>query len=244
MLGYPLAGSGIAASSINGRFKFVRKLLRCSLLKSESVSIGLEQPIRVSKRWLKNQCVSVQGCTIGGHAAYSDDLLEILNRQEVRTIQIIRDPRDIVLSYAKWISSREDEYWHQSLNPLSEEERIVHLIKGFNCKGGNFDSLATVLDRSFGWLHQPDVLVVRFENLVGTNGGGTNEAQFDELVRVVNWLGTKDANIKWVQKSLFGGTKTFRAGQIGAWRNSFTPEHLRVFQEVVGQTRIHEWGYE
>jgi len=243
-LGFPLAGSGIAASSINGNFKFVRKLVRGPLLNHSSVNIGLEQPIQVSNWWLNNQFDKSAGCTIGGHAAYSKDFLEILLRQKVRTILMVRDPRDIVVSYARWIDTRRDEYWQKCLAPLSLEDRMFSIIQGFEGSAGRFDSLATVLDRASGWLHQPEVLVVRFENLVGENGGGTNQAQLNELVRVVNWLGVTDVDIESVQNSLFGGTKTFHSGQVGAWQNSFTPEVLKVFEEVVGQARMQEWSYE
>lgn len=244
MLGYPLAGSGIAASSINGNFKFVRKLLRGSLSSGASANIGLEQPIRVSKRWLNSQFDGAKRCAIGGHAAYSEDLLEILHKQKVRTVLIVRDPRDIVVSYARWIDTCRDEYWKQSLAPRPLEDRMLSLIQGFETEAGRFDSIATVLDRASGWLHQPDVLVVRFEKLVGKNGGGTNEDQFNELTRVVNWLGVKDIDIGLIQNTLFGGTKTFRTGQVGGWRSDFTDEHLSVFEEVVGKVRMQEWGYE
>lgn len=243
MLGYPLAGSGIAASTINGNFRLVRKLIRGSLSKQTSINVGLEQEVQISKWWLNRQFDNAEGCVIGGHAAYSEGLLEILRGHETRTIVITRDPRDIVMSYARWIDTRRDEYWQKSLAPLSEEDRISSLIQGFESKVGYFDSLATVLDRASGWLHQPEVLVVRFENLVGKDGGGTNEAQFDEIMRVVKWLGVTGADIERIQKTLFGGTKTFHTGQVGAWRDGFTPEHLRIFQDVVGQARMQEWGY-
>lgn len=246
MLGYPIAGSGIAASLVNGRFKVVRKLIRGPRLNQVSVNVGLEQPVNVSEKWLENHFHTVHGHTIGGHAAYSDTLLEILRRQDIRTIQIIRDPRDIALSYARWISTRRDEYWHETLNALTEEERIGQLIKGFKSKVGNFDSLATVLDRSQGWLNHPDVLVIRFEHLVGEQGGGDRAAQLKEIEKVVNWLGISnvETNIEQLASQLFGGTKTFNTGQVGKWRKVFTPAHLSDFQKVVGPARMQEWGYE
>lgn len=48
---------------------------------------------------------------------------------------------------------------------------------------------------------------------------------------------------KELQKKLFGHSKTFRRGQIGAWKTTFEQEHIDAFKQVFGQELI-EMGYE
>ena len=46
-----------------------------------------------------------------------------------------------------------------------------------------------------------------------------------------------------IANQLFGGTATFRKGQIGAWKKEFTQEQKELFKEHAGQLLI-DLGYE
>ena len=55
-----------------------------------------------------------------------------------------------------------------------------------------------------------------------------------------------DLSLQQVQEiadTLFGDTVTFRKGQIGSWRDLFTPFHKALFKEVMGEELIR-LGYE
>ncbi|MEQ1837226.1 MAG: oligosaccharide flippase family protein [Candidatus Nitrotoga sp.] len=242
-LGIQEEGVGIAASSIVGKYFLVRSLLRGAWLDKSPVLIGTDIPVSVSRIWIKRSFSKLDNTCISGHAAYSDQLVDTLREQQIKIIQIVRDPRDIVVSLAYWIESQPKYYAYAGLVKLNLQERMQAIITGFNSNGVRIESMATVLDRSFGWITKPkDILVVRFENLVGSRGGGTDEAQREEIEKVGKWLGEDSIQVDAICERLFGGTKTFRAGGVGAWKNEFSPETKKLFDEVVGE-RLYHWGY-
>ena len=87
--------------------------------------------------------------------------------------------------------------------------------------------------------------MVKFEELVGPMGGGSEEAQRDAVARVAEHLEVPldDRKLRAVQSDLFGSGRTFRKGQAGGWRREFSEEHKRATKEVAGDLLV-ELGYE
>jgi hypothetical protein len=87
--------------------------------------------------------------------------------------------------------------------------------------------------------------MVRFEDLVGPEGGGSEEAQRLAVGRVAKHLGVpvEERTIGLVGEKLFGAGRTFRRGQIGSWREEFTAEHERALEEAAGPL-LAELGYQ
>ena len=86
---------------------------------------------------------------------------------------------------------------------------------------------------------------MKFEDLVGPKGGGSAEAQRRAVGRVAEHVGAPagERAMRLVAEGLFGEGRTFRKGQIGGWREEFSPEHVRAAREVAG-TLLVELGYE
>jgi hypothetical protein len=243
ILGIPETGTGIAASSIVGSHFLVRSLVRGAWFDKSPVLIGTDIPVSVSRTWIKRLLRKSGNTCLTGHAAYSDQLMDSLRDQQIKVIQIVRDPRDVVVSLAYWIEKQPHYYAYAGLVHLNIQERMQAIITGFQSGEVRIESMATVLDRSFGWITRPhDVLVVRFENLVGSHGGGTDEAQHREIAKIAGWVGKEIGNPNSISEQLFGGTKTFRRGGIGAWETEFSAETKKLFDEVVGERLLH-WGY-
>lgn len=236
-------GLGLATSLLVGRHYWMRRVIRGPRFAADPVPVGLDMGVNVGARWLRHRLRRAGGRYFTGHAAFSDRLLQILRAEGVRPIQIVRDPRDIAVSYAHWIVSRPDFYAHPRLAELTTQERIQAIIRGWRDRRLHFESLATVLDRSYGWITRPDdVLVVRFEDLVGSRGGGDATAQNEALRAVASWCGLDPTRIPDVAEHAFGQSKTFRKGEIGGWRSEFSDETAELFERVVGP-RLAHWGY-
>jgi len=244
LMGVPFAEFGISAASLVSSYYPVRRIVRGPRWEKSPVNIGLEIPVNVGKYWVVKKIRHCYGKCFGGHAAYSDHLLSILRAGGVRPLQIIRDPRDIVCSFVHWVVNRPDYYAYKTFSTLSIEERMLAVINGIEGDGLYFESIATVLDRSYGWITRPaEVLVVRFEDLVGAQGGGDADAQKKAVGGVAEWVGVRNVDIERIAKSLFGGTATFRRGKSGSWEEEFTPAVRSAFERTVGD-RIRMWGYE
>lgn len=246
-LGVNYGNRSFATSSILGGDYFFRQVLRGAWMEKSPVNIGLEVPVNVRQKWVRSALVDNRNKAVMGHAAYSDCFLSILRSEGFKTIQIVRDPRDVVLSFARWIGDRPDYYAYSAFCQLTLEQKMRNVITGFSCGSLYFESIASVLDRSYGWLtaSPEEILVVRFEDLVGSRGGGCDLAQMAAISKVCKFIYGEElpAIQQSVACNLFGGTKTFKDGQIGAWKNYFDADLRRVFDETVGP-RMRLWGYQ
>lgn len=89
-------------------------------------------------------------------------------------------------------------------------------------------------------------MTIRFEDLIGSSGGGSDKKQIETVNAIVKHIGIELSQEEIQQiaaKSFFTGSRTFRKGHIGDWRNHFTEEHKQIFKEVHGDTLI-KLGYE
>ncbi len=70
------------------------------------------------------------------------------------------------------------------------------------------------------------IYLTSFEKLVGPQGKGDRGIQRREIKNISNFLGIQlsYAQINRITDSLFGGTRTFRQGRIGRWKELFNDE--------------------
>jgi sulfotransferase 6B1 len=124
----------------------------------------------------------------------------------------------------------------------SDHERLLVSIRGGELGGRKLQSLDERYRQFLRWEREGGTAVVKFEDLVGTKGGGSAEAQRLAVEGVARQLGVEERTMGVVE-DLFGVGRTFRKGQIGGWREEFSAEHERALKEVVGSLLV-ELGYE
>ena len=188
------------------------------------------------------------------HFPYTKEFADSIVSDDFAHFLMIRDPRDQVVSYAFMVYRyREDMQkpfesvlldlidgkkrcfvpWGVALNnayPLAWELGIVDFYKQY-----------------LPFMDQKNVHVIRFEDLIGQAGGGSKEKQVYEIQKIAQHL---DINLSITQateiaQKLFGGTFTFREGQIGSWKKYFTPEIKQIFKNTPGALELLiDLGYE
>lgn len=172
------------------------------------------------------------------HAEYSD----VVDRGGIKPIFLIRDPRDIVVSQVHYVSKRTDHRLHSLFEELPNvKERLRLAIAGDPERA--VVSIGDRLDYFAGWLDA--ALVVRFEDLVGPDGGGDRDRQDAALRSIYDFLGMdldRRALARIGDRLFSADSPTFRSGAIGAWRRSFDPELESLFDRTVGD-RIRPYGY-
>jgi hypothetical protein len=94
-------------------------------------------------------------------------------------------------------------------------------------------------------MNLPNVLSIRFENLVGPQGGGSQEAQIQTITAIAQHINQPITEYEAIfyGECIFGGTFSFNKGKIGSWKDYFTPDQRKLFKEHAGQLLI-DLGYE
>ncbi len=179
----------------------------------------------------------------------------LVQRHNLPVIFLIRDPRDQLISSIYWIEKHKEKHGFSLLENLSKENAITMILSDYRTFNINPTALRCRTIKDFyysylGWTTYSRTLTVRFEDLVGSKGGGNDEKQKETLKAIAQHIGVKLENekLEYIANNLFGISdgcrpKTFRSGQIGSWKNHFTPEHKRLFKQTTGNLLI-KLGYE
>ncbi len=212
-----------------------------------TVPIGVDAPVQVSREGLAQAIRRLRrGQFAQAHVRYSEELVGLLAELGLKTVLILRDPRDVVVSHADFVARTETHFFYEAYQPLPESERLMASIHGLQVPNGpRLLSIRERYESLMGWLTEPLNYSTTFEKLVGPAGGGSREAQLKELENIARHLGIRASpgELEQAARRSFGGTFTFRKGTIGRWRERFTEVHKEAMKEIAGQLLI-DLGYE
>ena len=204
----------------------------------------VRQSLRASFRRIRSGQYAV------AHTDYHTEAVEAIAGANLKHVFIFRDPRDVIVSYVQFVTNRPDrnpplkphEYFTRVLE--NDDQRIEATMRGApDVQGNMMEFLIGTKDQ---WQDDPATCCVHFEDLVGKQGGGSEERQRKAVRRVVDYLELPNGESLCDQaaENLFGGnTHTFNKGQIGRWRDVFTPRHVAIFKELSGDLLVR-LGYE
>lgn len=185
------------------------------------------------------------------HTRYSETTAELVRNARYRIILLVRDPRDQVVSHARYIAEKRNRLYSFTKDQTIEQI-ITELIAGGPHNYQEHDmslpihNIKELYECRLDWLRYEHTLLVRFEDLVGPKGGGSAEKQLEGLYEIASFLDIKisEKRLTYIQKRMYGGSTTYRKGsKIGRWKEYFTPEHKALFKEVAGDLLIG-LGYE
>jgi hypothetical protein len=214
------------------------------------LSVGVDWPRPLSADAVRRVLSRLPaGAVAAAHIPYSERAAQVVEQSDMRMVVIIRDPRDVVISSANYLATRDDHFLHEHFRVLSPEQRILASILGVSAaqsRGvGELRDIRQRLDMILRWRVESRVHVVRFEDLVGERGGGTRQTQCEAIAAIAQHVGVEleHDEIARLGEKLFGGTHTFRTGQTGTWRSAFTEVHLGAAEPLLAD-RLVELGYE
>lgn len=180
-----------------------------------------------------------------------EDLNRLLDQMDFKVLFILRDPRDICVSFMYWVTYKDKQNLY---NPYfaslpNDDARVTATIIGMEDEakkpGAWLDDIALEVNKRLDWRSHPHCHTLTFESLVGSKGGGDDRKQHKTLVQIAKHLNLKLTNhqIQLISDHMFTETTTFRRGQIGDWVNHFNPNHKKLFKNLAGQLLI-DLGYE
>ena len=165
---------------------------------------------------------------------------------EPRIIFNYRDPRDVMLSFVNYLSGKTGRGFGnfsefkvfsrilQSKDSLKEKLSYALRDRSFPGHGD--------LERAMWMLHHPKVCKVSFEELVGPSGGGTYQAQYTVIERILKHLGIAGNPEEFGNRIFNQNAFTFMKGQIGGWQDVYTSEHMYLFEKAFGDI-LEQYGY-
>ena len=197
------------------------------------------------------------GSIVRSHLMYYDEILEILRQEQCKTFFIYRDLRDIAVSHARWVAKEKRIFLHDIYQQKpSFSEQLMSSIQGVPIGtplGSNISqpNIAQDFSRWKGWINDSQTLAVKFEDLVGGRGGGSEEKRLTTIKKIVDHC---QVNISDEQiRNQFASyqmnpmeSHTFKKGgkgAIGGWKNQFEESHKEAFKTIAGDLLI-ELGYE
>ncbi len=158
---------------------------------------------------------------------------------------IFRDPRDVVVSHVFYVTDMEPDHVHHAYyNSLPDlDARLRVSILGRPESEVEFPDIAGRFAPYLGWLEQPSVMQLHFEDLVHDRAKTLN-CIIDHFLARVPLQASRDRLLHSLEDSINPRkSPTFRSGKTGEWKKYFTNEHRRNFKEVAGDLLIR-LGYE
>lgn len=158
---------------------------------------------------------------------------------------IFRDPRDVVVSHVFYVTDMEARHVHHGYYASLPDfdSRLKTSILGRPDSSTEFPDITGRFVPYLGWLDQPSVMKIHFEDLVNNRSATLNRIMDHFLARVP--LTTHTGTIlDSIESSINPGrSPTFRSGKTGEWEKYFKPEHKKIFKDVAGDLLI-KLGYE
>lgn len=194
---------------------------------------------------------------VRSHLMYCNEILEILQEFDCKVIFIYRDLRDVAVSHACWVPKEKKFFLHQHYLELKNfEEQLMYSIKGVPLGtplGSNISQpdIGQDFSRWKGWIDNSKVLAIKFEDLVGARGGGSETNRLQTIQKIVDYLeidlSSQQITTQFASEVMNPQeSHTFRKGgngSIGSWRSLFTEAHKKAFKQVAGDLLI-ELNYE
>lgn len=212
------------------------------------IPIDVDSPFYLSEKAVRQIISLIQaGWFAMGHVPYSDKFAQVVTEEQVKMIVILRDPRDVIVSHGRYLAYKSTHYMNPLYQHLSKEDRIMTSIMGAP-ESDRHPKMLNIRERLEGitaWKNHDAVLVTSFEKLIGPHGEGSGETQVVELQAIANHIGLQlsQTQLTSIANNVFGGTRTFREGTIGRWRQDFDKDHRQACKELIGDYLI-ELGYE
>ena len=182
-----------------------------------------------------------------GYISANEPFLSTLTKSGRATMFVYRDPRDMIVSHIFYATQMHPRHWmrrYYTETLTSMEERINAAIQGVDEPGSELSDIRTRYASYLGWLEQPAVLCLRFEDLI--------LERLATIDRLLDYLESRGSTPRVPRSQALDALQaaiapkrsgTFRKGLPGNWQEHFTPANKSLFKERAGDL-LMRLGYE
>ena len=204
---------------------------------------GGRRPVEDVAKDLRNQRKHAIGW---GYVEANEQNVAVLCQSNRVNYFIYRDPRDMLVSQVFFATDMHKGHgmhdYYQSLPDF--DARLKVAITGIDQDGLKMVSVRQRYEGVFEWLDQPQVMCIRFEDLIN-NRDETLLAMLDEVEKTGYKIPTERDKALEILVEAINPKKshTFRSGKTGGWTNHFSEGNKELFKEISGDLLIR-LGYE
>ena len=158
---------------------------------------------------------------------------------------IFRDPRDVAVSHVFYVTDMEARHVHHDYYASLPDfdSRLKMSILGKPDTTIEFPNIADRFAPYFGWLDQPEVMKIHFEDFVDDRTSTLNRI-IDHFLARVSLQVSRNSILDSLESAINPRkSPTFRSGKTGEWKKYFTEEHRKSFKDVAGDLLVR-LGYE
>ncbi len=172
-----------------------------------AVEIGALQPKPMHDLLLREVLRSIPPLHVfNGHCTHSNALADLLLQEEIQTIALVRDPRDVVVSLAEYLIKHEHpqyrgKSWNKCLRQAIEGYSPIHAPRVRPTEERGWQQAWQAF---LPWKEVKGVLFLRFEDLVGPEGGGSEETQLQNIRRILDFAGKQTLPAEEIHGNVFG----------------------------------------
>jgi hypothetical protein len=188
------------------------------------------------------------GYLCASHTEYCPFLEQyLMTRKEHKMLFIVRDPRDLVISWVDFVYNStvypKMRRWNAYLRQAGTAAYPDDAAQITSCIVSLLDS---GIKNYLSWLNSPACLTVRFEELYSElTDDDPARVAFPALHSICEYLDVPRRSPKDVAGVLGRGlTASKRNAKIGVYRSRMTAEHFDLLREQAFQRLVVEFGYE
>jgi hypothetical protein len=202
--------------------------------------------IRPPQQILQDIHALVPGEICGGHILATQANVAALNTDRFVHYFIFRDPRDVVVSHAFYVTDmsldhRLHRYYTEKLGSM--EERIAASIVGAPDPALQFVDIYSRFEPYLGWLALDNVMAIRFEDVLNQKRRILGQ-MLGHLESRVKPTVARETALRALEQAIDPArSPTFREGKTASWKRHFTDHHKDLFKQTTGDLLIH-LGYE
>ena len=230
----PKSGSHLLLQILNG----FTQIMPYKYVEADPVRTIEKRGRRKTEAEILNELKRIPQGVIGwGYVEASPENISFLCKSDRVNYFIYRDPRDMLVSQVFFATDMNEEHgMHEYYKSLPDfGERLKVAITGIDQDGLYMVSVKQRYASVFEWLEQPNVMCIRFEDLIN-NRDATLDAMLDEVESTSYKITTPREKALSVLVEAIQPKKshTFRSGKTGGWREHFTEEHKKLFKDMTG----------
>lgn len=167
------------------------------------------------------------------HSGYTQAPLDLIRQQGMTAFLLLRDPRAVVTSFVHYVTKTRNHPMHQHINTLAPDARYQFAIDGGWTGQAYCEPIWGQVNALRHWAEAPDVISLRFEDLVGPAGGGDEDAQRNSFAKIGKALDLNRPALRHARQAFFGASETFRSGKIDAWRTEMPTDAQDRMAEII-----------